>query len=457
MLDTNGQCVSCKWYLGAFGRHHAIGCLAFPKEVPQELLTGEQQHKTPYRDDGGIVWEEDIRYLIDDDQREHRAQEISDHLDELKALKPNPHCPKCGTNLHEVIYGMPAGPPSFRYFTAGCVIDEDSSLYRWWSRRCNAVIHDDSIMVSELARRYDAFESIDKREFQRSARILQSVWRVKHGYEIGEYKGKNGSRPSGSRLAMPRAREELNNYLNETIRGVVREEVIDPIKSKGKLYAKPRIFDDLLSSQPLCFNLFGPLKRDLLLATKVFQTLLPGVVDSVTGVEFEWSPGSGDPEYTGDRSAFDVYVTFSSPDGSKGFIGIEVKYHENLIGQASTHKARYDEIASQMDCFNGSRLDDLKKQPLQQIWRDHLLAGIHKIVDGFEEGFFVFLYPEANTYCAEAVDRYGQCLTKSDTFKPWTLESVVNAIKRCTSEDWINLFVDRYQNFDKLTNSAYRS
>jgi hypothetical protein len=189
----------------------------------------------------------------------------------------------------------------------------------------------------------------------------------------------------------------------------------------------------------------------------VFQTLLPNVVDAVTGIEFEWSPGSGDPKYTGDRSAFDVYVTFSSPDGSKGFIGIEVKYHENLIGQASTHKARYDEIASQMDCFNESRLDDLKKQPLQQIWRDHMLAGIHKIVDGFEEGFFVFLYPEANTYCAEAVDRYSQCLTKNDTFKPWTLESVVNAIKRCTSEDWVDLFVDRYQNFDKLTNSAYRS
>ena len=86
-----------------------------------------------------------------------------------------------------------------------------------------------------------------------------------------------------------------------------------------------------------------------------------------------------------------------------------------------------------------------------------MLAGIHRIVDGFEEGFFVFLYPEANTYCADAVDRYGQCLTKNDTFKPWTLESVVVAIKRCTSEDWIDLFVDRYQNFDKLTDSDHRS
>ena len=95
---------------------------------------------------------------------------------------------------------------------------------------------------------------------------------------------------------------------------------------------------------------------------------------------------------TGDRSAFDVYVSFSSADNKKGFIGIEVKYHENLIGAASPHKDRYDQIADQMGCFKESNREDLKDQPLQQIWRDHLLAGIHRIADGFEEGFFVFLY-----------------------------------------------------------------
>ena len=79
-----------------------------------------------------------------------------------------------------------------------------------------------------------------------------------------------------------------------------------------------------------------------------------------------------------------------------------------------------------------------------------MLAGVHRIANGFEEGFFVFLYPEGNTYCTEAVTRYRGCLTDTDTFASWTLESVVSAIKRCTDEDWIDLFVDRYLNYEKI-------
>ena len=241
MSDNAEQCVSCKWYLGAMGLNDALRCLAFSKEIPREILTGEQQHQTPYKGDGGIVWEEGTRAFLDDDSREHRVREITEYLEELKELEANPPCPRCGTHTHEIIYGMPAGPPTFRYFAAGCIIDEDSFHYRWWCRKCNTVIHDDSIMISRLAYRYSAFESIDKREFQRSARILQSIWRTERGYDIGELKSKNGSRPLGSRLPMPWARESLGNYLNETIRNVVRDEVIDPIKSKGRLFSKPRI------------------------------------------------------------------------------------------------------------------------------------------------------------------------------------------------------------------------
>src|SRR5258708_36519721 len=73
---------------------------------------------------------------------------------------------------------------------------------------------------------------------------------------------------------MPFARETLANYLTETIRDVVREEVLDPTRSGGKLYREPRIFDDLLSSQPLCFNVFAHLRRDIALASKVFEDVL---------------------------------------------------------------------------------------------------------------------------------------------------------------------------------------
>jgi hypothetical protein len=39
----------------------------------------------------------------------------------------------------------------------------------------------------------------------------------------------------------------------------VRREVIHPGRDRSKLYGQPRIFNDLLSIQPLSFNLFAEL------------------------------------------------------------------------------------------------------------------------------------------------------------------------------------------------------
>ena len=304
--------------------------------------------------------------------------------------------------------------------------------------------------LNELARRYHAFERTDKSEFQRKTRVLQSLWREEQGYEVGLHQGRSGDRPLGSRLPMPLAEEGLINYLSETIKQVVRDEVLDREKSHGKLFSRPRIFNDLLSSQPLCFNLFGELQQDLDLATTVFRGVSSDRVHSVTAIEFEHSPGRGDERYTGDNSAFDVYVTYETNQGGNGFIGIEVKYHESLVGKAARHRSRYDEVAETMGCFREEALSDLKTQPLQQIWRDHMLAGIHLHQDHFDDGFFVFLYPKGNLHCAAATEAYSGCLSNGDSFAAWTLEYVAAAIKGNTDDAWIDRFIDRYLNFDKL-------
>ena len=304
--------------------------------------------------------------------------------------------------------------------------------------------------VNELAKQYQAFERTDKAGFQRRARLLQSMWRVEQGYEVGRHNGRSGERPLGSRLPMPMAEDDLINYLSETIKQVVRDEVLDRRKSRGKLFSRPRIFNDLLSSQPLCFNLFGELQQDLELATTVFREISSSRVHAVTSIDFEYSPGRGDARYTGDNSAFDVYVAYETNRGGKGFVGIEVKYHENLAGKAARHRSRYDEVAQTMGCFKPEALPVLKTQPLQQIWRDHMLAGIHLDQDHFDDGFFVFLYPRDNTHCSTATEAYSKCLSNEDSFAAWTLQDVAAAIKGKTEDSWIDRFIDRYLNFDKL-------
>ena len=262
---------------------------------------------------------------------------------------------------------------------------------------------------TELLEEHHAFIKSDN-PWQQRARLLQALWREKQGLPIGDHRGN----PLGSRLAMPYAKDTLANYLTETIRDAVRAEVLGTA-AKGKLFAEPRIWNDLLSSQPLCFNLFGELQADLDLAQRTLGQM--GVdADVVTRVTFEHSPGRSDSRFLDDKSAFDVFVEYETK-GQKAFLGIEVKYHENLANSPGKHRERYSEVAEAMGCFSQSAEAELQKKPLQQIWRDHLLAGSLVLADvGYDHGTFVFLYPAANECCASALIDYQGHLTNSDTF-----------------------------------------
>lgn len=297
-----------------------------------------------------------------------------------------------------------------------------------------------------LSESMHCLESVDKNDFQRRARLLQAIWRTEHGYPIGELRGK----PRGALLEMPWAKQSLANFLTDDIRQVVRDTLEGGKRQKGSLIQPLRMYSNLLSSQPMAFNLFVPLQLDLDLASKVFSKLLPHRCRRVSRVEFEYSPGRGDPRYTHDGSAFDACVWFDTPQGKPAFVGIEVKYHENLNDKADEHRARYDEVADEMGCFDPESRDRLQNKPLQQIRRDHLLAGAYRTTDGFADGLFVFLSPADNTACNDAVAKYQECLTDQDTFKHWTLESVAKTIQQCTNGQWIIEFINRYLAYEKV-------
>lgn len=278
-------------------------------------------------------------------------------------------------------------------------------------------------------------------DFQAELRLRQSLWREAAELPCGDNRG----RPLGSRLPMPYARETLANYLTARIRDVVRHEVLDPDRARGKLFGKPRIFDNLLSSQPLCFNLFGELSSDLDAASAVFAKAFPERVHRVARMDFEWSPGRDDARYLANRSAFDVFVHHSTPDGGRGFIGIEVKYHEDLAGKAAKHKDRYDEVALRSGVFTDPADALLRHQPLQQMWLDHLLALSMLVADdGWDSGLFVFLHPAGNDACVAAVADYRSRLRDDSTFAALTLERFVDFVGWSTDGGWVTEFRRRY-------------
>ena len=180
-----------------------------------------------------------------------------------------------------------------------------------------------------IARSVLAAHDVDVRTdnaWQRRARLHQSLWRQAQQMPAGMHNAK----PLGSRLnPLDAEPPTLANYLSPQAKRQVQAAVREAATT-GALLARPRLWVDLLSSQPLCFNLFGPLAEDPALATTTLQMIWPNI-QKITRIRFEWSPGRGAERYTGNRSAFDIFVEYDGPRG-RSFLAIEVKYHEDLTG-----------------------------------------------------------------------------------------------------------------------------
>jgi hypothetical protein len=299
----------------------------------------------------------------------------------------------------------------------------------------------------EALKRHHVLVTTDN-PFQRRARLLQALWREERGLPIGE---RRPGIPLGSRLPKEYAKETGANLMTPAARAAARREVEAMRAGSGQKIDEDRLWANLLSSQPLAFNLFAELGVDLALAGRVLKRLWPDRIATVTKIGFEYSPGRSSPKYTNDRTAFDVYVEHTTPRGGCGFIGIEVKYHEALTDAPAEHRPRYDEVTESMGCFKPDLVAGLRRKPVEQIWRDHMLAGAMLLASSeWETGLYVFLYPEDNVPCRAAVQLYRDYLSDDKTFDSATLEQVIDAIERETDARWIRDLRERYLGWGKI-------
>ncbi|WP_224401895.1 hypothetical protein [Pseudonocardia sp. ICBG1034] len=286
--------------------------------------------------------------------------------------------------------------------------------------------------------------------WQQRARLHQALWREEQSLPIGRHDGEElGSRLHTSVADPP----ELHNFLSPQARDQVQQAVADAPRT-GALLSRPRLWADLLSSQPLCFNLFGPLASDPTLATATLRLIWPDI-RRVRDIRFEWSPGRGNPAYTANRSAFDVFIEYDG-DRGRSFLGIEVKYHEDLAGTPASDKdGFYRTIAGRTAVFDEASYPSLSVLPLQQIWLGHLLAlrMLDEPEDRWDAGTFVLLYPVGNERCATAARAYRQCLTDGRTFEAHTLDALVQAASLATTDSWPRDVYRRYLDPD-LVNTA---
>ena len=288
--------------------------------------------------------------------------------------------------------------------------------------------------------------------FKAAARLLQTLWREDRGLPIGTHRTPAGKRRKmGSRLDAEQAKQG-GNFLSPAIAKLAFRESV--YREVGAVIEQERLWTNMLSSQPLCFNLFGSLKLDPGKATRFFQHLFPDYVASIEGIYFEHSPGRGDSAFTEDNTAFDVFVTCTTQDGQPGFIAIEVKYSETMAEPLAAHRSRYDELSSAVGLFKDPDAPALRRNPLQQLWREHLLSRA-MIGNGlYATGRFLVIHPAQNHQCAGAVAVYQRHLQSDHPdvsgFQALTLEDCVSAFKAIGDPETAEALHARYLDFERV-------
>lgn len=281
--------------------------------------------------------------------------------------------------------------------------------------------------------------------WKRAARRHQNEWRIARGLGPGiqpsPKKSKKSPRKIGSRIDDTSAAAGMN-FLTEDVIAAVKDR-LDHTERFQTLDTR-RLYGDLLSSMPMCFNLFGPLAVRPDLARKVTYRWFPDLcpADADVRVRFEWSPGRCQAEWLDDRTAFDA-VIFINAGSQRRLIGIETKYHEHPVAEPLVRKNRKTRLSEKREpkprylevnakaglCSSASVMANVWGAPVEQLWRDHLLALAcqQHPTRGWAQTGYVLVAPAGNPAWPSLAHEYLALAPRAaETFKFRTIEELLD-------------------------------
>lgn len=271
--------------------------------------------------------------------------------------------------------------------------------------------------------------------WQRRLRRHQGWWREVHLDQVA------GTIPGGDRLVvsmLPTGVGLSPNLLTpEAERAAQRAlEQLSGSSAPG-LVQIDRLQRNLLSSQPLCFNLFGHLQTDPGRLLPWVRSIAPGAAQ-VNAIDLETAPTTNPLG----GSAFDAFVTYDLAVGGTGFLGIECKYAEDLKqAQRGAAAQKYLDATTGPDWALGAagRLD---RPGLRQFWYNTLLAQRVLQGGGHVEGRSVVVALRDDRPARQAADEVAAALSDPAFLTFSALEEVVDAVDG--DDDWKRSFRARY-------------
>ena len=285
-------------------------------------------------------------------------------------------------------------------------------------------------------------------------RRTQSIYRHEIGQPIAPYRG----HMYGNYIS--NGKESGANFLAEYIHAHALKRVRD--KKPYEMIQEDRLFNNLLSSQPMAFNLFYPLEKlrsespqD---ATRAIQAALPCYdIALVEEVALEFIPEKY-KDITGDKSAMDAIIRYVDSEGKNCFIAIETKYSESLGANEAKDDATKEKerrVAVDLGIFRDEAAEKIASGdvPLTQIYRNFLLSEAYGKKCGLGSFSIVLapsIHPSTDREVASLLPKLKEEYAKK--LKIVHLEDFVDALIANTPEEYSSLFdrfKSRYLDFDK--------
>ena len=294
-------------------------------------------------------------------------------------------------------------------------------------------------------------------KFVAKCRLLQSIYRV----EIGEDEGyiQRGSKRYFYGNYIMNGDKTGKNFLEDYIFDYAKKRVNN--RKHYETIKEERLFNNLLSSQPMAFNLFCPLikmfEKDESTATDILRAALPDYnINKVTKIDLEFIPDNY-KKLTNDRTAMDAIIEFTDNDGIPSFIAIETKYSENLgVNEASRKgKAKAIETIKSLRIFQSEIENRItsKEVALTQIYRNFLLSETYGINQN-KKAYSIVLAPKENLTTANEVNSLKNELKEEYRYKissVYLKDFVLKLIEKSQGkyQATFRAFYDRYLNFEK--------
>jgi hypothetical protein len=220
------------------------------------------------------------------------------------------------------------------------------------------------------------------------------------------------------------------------------------------------LFNDMLRSQHIPFNLFAPLisvQRTSAINT-LFSELLNCQVAEVRDIQIEHAPREAQ-KLLHDNTCFDVFVELELQGQKAAAVGVEVKYTEGSYSWGKTERQRmfdeaseYCRITSSSGIYHPGALSTLRTPRQKQMWRNQLLGECLMQTDPRIGTFwYVYLYPARSEYQHEVAVQYEKLVRKDNPkalFLAITYEDYLSVAERTVREidgvSWVAYARERY-------------